>query len=178
MAGSESALSLKHGTHHEYAGSASTLSSRRHRRPTNTKFETHPDASLPQSAMVHDGSHRLQWRDLPFHVQREVEAAAGGAVISAVGQTGGYGPGMAARCELSDGRRVFVKAVSPAQNPDTPNMMRREAEINASLPAGAPAPALRQVLDDGEWVVLIFEDVEAGNPANPGLPRSCVKCPS
>lgn len=117
--------------------------------------------------MVRDGSHRLEWRDLPAHVREAVEAAVGGTIVHAIGQTGGYGPGLAARCSLEDGRRYFVKAVSPAQNPESPHMMRREAKINASLPPGVPAPALQHVLDDGEWVVLIFEDIEGKIPGTP-----------
>lgn len=112
-------------------------------------------------------SHRLQWADLPAPLQRWIEETVGASVAQAEGQLGGYGPGMAARCALSNGRRVFVKAASPAQNPDTPNMMRGEAKINAALPLGTPAPALLHVLDDGEWVVLIFEDVDGRQPGEP-----------
>ena len=117
--------------------------------------------------MVHDGSHRLQWPALPPHVRAWIESTLGATVVHAVGQTGGYGPGMAARCELADGRRYFVKAASPAQNPDTPGMMREELRINAALPSGMPAPHLLHGLDDGEWVVSIFEDVEGREPGSP-----------
>ena len=60
--------------------------------------------------------HRLQWADLPAVLRAEIESTLGSAVIEAVGQRGGYGPSLAARCALADGRRVFIKAVSPAQN--------------------------------------------------------------
>jgi aminoglycoside phosphotransferase (APT) family kinase protein len=46
-------------------------------------------------------------------------------------------------------------------------MMRREAEVTQSLPDGAPAPALLHVLDDGFWVVLVFEDIEGALPTIP-----------
>lgn len=113
------------------------------------------------------GSHRLQWDKLPAHTRAWVEETLGTAVTRADGQAGGYGPGMAARCVLADGRRYFVKAVSPDQNPDTPNMMREEARINACLPEAAPAPRLLHQLDDSEWVVLIFEDIEGRHPGEP-----------
>ena len=115
-------------------------------------------------------SHRLQWPDLPEPVRDEINRTIGSPVVEAVGQRGGYGPSVAARCALADGRRVFIKAVSPAQNPDSPDMMRREARIAERLPAGAPAPALLHALDDGEWVALVFEEVPGRLPETPWDP--------
>ena len=114
--------------------------------------------------------HRLQWHDVPERVRVEIEAALGSAVVEAVGQRGGYGPSLAARCRLADGRRVFVKSVSPAQNPDSPAMMRREARNAGCLPSDAPAPELLHALDDGEWISLVFEDVPGRLPATPWDP--------
>src|SRR5438552_3725080 len=96
--------------------------------------------------------HRLQWVDVPEYVRADLEGALGSAVVDAVNQRGGYGPSLAARCGLADGRRAFIKAVSPAQNPDSPTMMRREGRIAAALPRDAPAPALLHAYDDGEWI--------------------------
>lgn len=112
-------------------------------------------------------SHRLQWTDLPTHVRRRIEGVLGGAVTHAAGQRGGYGPGLATRVTIADGRRFFVKAVSPAQNPDSPQMMRTEALMNSVLPDEAPAPRLLEVLDDGEWIALVFEDLEGSTPGEP-----------
>ena len=110
---------------------------------------------------------RLRWDELPEEVRARVARTLGSAVDEAVGQPGGYGPALAARCILVDGGRVFIKAVSPAQNPDSPMMMRREAEIAAALPADAPAPTLLHVIDDGNWVVLVFQDIEGTLPEAP-----------
>ena len=87
----------------------------------------------------HDGSmtdpgHRIQWEDVPQHVRVDLERALGSAVVEAVNQRGGYGPSLAARCGLADGRRVFIKAVSPAQNPDSPRMTRREVRDRGRPP--------------------------------------------
>ena len=112
-------------------------------------------------------NHRLSWSDLPEQVRWSVAEKLGSPVAEAAGQRGGYGPGVAARCLLADGRRVFIKAASSAQNPDTPTMMRREGAIAAALPGGVPAPALLSVIDDGTWVVLVFEDVDGALPATP-----------
>ena len=111
--------------------------------------------------------HRLQWPELPEALRAEIEGELGSPVVEAVGQRGGYGPSLAARCGLADGRRVFIKAVSPAQNPDTPAMMRREARIAERLPADAPAPALLHMIDDGEWIALVFEEIPGRLPATP-----------
>ena len=84
-------------------------------------------------------------------------------------QVGGFSPGVAARLELADGGRAFVKAVSPTPNAVAPSIYRREARIVAAIPPSAPVPALRFVLDDDPdgWVVLAFEDVEGRQPAMP-----------
>lgn len=112
-------------------------------------------------------SHRLQWAEVPEAVRAAIAATCGSPVVAAVGQAGGYGPGLAARAELEDGRRVFIKAASPAQNPETPAMIRREVDVMAALPPGAPAPELLHVIDDGTWIVLVFEEIDGRLPTTP-----------
>jgi len=85
-------------------------------------------------------------------------------------QPGGFSPGVAARLSLADGRRVFVKAVSGSINPDSPGMHRREARIAAALPSSVPAPRLLDSYDDGDWIALIFEDIEGTTPQTPWQP--------
>ncbi len=82
---------------------------------------------------------------------------------------GGFSPGLAARLQTRDGRRVFVKAVGPEPNPDSSAMHRREAEVVRALPSEAPMPRLPWSHDEGEegWVVLVFEDVDGRSPAEP-----------
>jgi Ser/Thr protein kinase RdoA (MazF antagonist) len=112
-------------------------------------------------------SHRLQWHELPPVVRAEIEALAGARVVSTETGRGGYSPSFASRCDLSDGRAVFVKAVSPDQNPESPRMLRREVEVTRRLPPAVPAPRLVDVLDDGHWIVGLFEYVEGRAPRNP-----------
>ena len=88
-------------------------------------------------------------------------------MVEASTQRGGFSPGLASRLSLADGRRVFMKAVSEAANPDSPGMHRREAKIVAALPASAPVPRLLWTFDEGGWVVLCFEDVEGRHPHQP-----------
>jgi aminoglycoside phosphotransferase (APT) family kinase protein len=121
---------------------------------------------------------RIRWADLPAHVRDAVEGILGGEVVSAESQPGGFSPGTADRVVTASGRRAFVKAVSPAQNPVSPGMHRKEAWITAALPPGTPAPKLlgsydsnsRSVAergDDGDWIALVLADVEGRHPATP-----------
>lgn len=59
---------------------------------------------------------RIGWADIPQDVRRAVEEIIGGTVVEAVSQAGGFSPGTADRVRTANGRRAFVKAVSPAQN--------------------------------------------------------------
>jgi hypothetical protein len=110
---------------------------------------------------------RLAWADLPGAVRDAVASLAGGAVVEARGCVGGFSPGAAAVLTLAGGGRVFVKAVSTAQNPATPALYRREIEVHDWLPAHPAVPALLGTYDDGDWVALVFEHVDAGTPALP-----------
>jgi hypothetical protein len=104
---------------------------------------------------------------VPAGVRAAVEDALGTTVAGAQSQQGGFSPGAAARLRLADGRRVFVKAVGPELNPDSPGMHRREGAVAAALPATVPSPRLRHTADDGEWVALVFEDVDGRQPRVP-----------
>lgn len=91
-------------------------------------------------------------------------------MLAAENQAGGFSPGLAARCRLDDGSRVFLKAVSPAQNPQACRIHRREAEVASHLPRSVPAPRLRHVHDDGEWVALVLDDIDGRQPREPWTP--------
>jgi aminoglycoside phosphotransferase (APT) family kinase protein len=114
---------------------------------------------------------RIGWIDLPLDVRGAVEAIVGGAVVEAVSQVGGFSPGTADRVRTADGRRAFVKAVSPALNERSVELHRREARVTAALPRGVPAPRFLGWYDDGEWVALVLEDIEGRHPATPWTPE-------
>ena len=88
-------------------------------------------------------------------------------MLEAITQPQGFSPGLAARLLLSDGRRVFLKAVSEKANPDTPGIHRREATILAAMPATAPIARLLWSYDDAGWVALCLEDVDGRHPHEP-----------
>ena len=113
------------------------------------------------------GGTRIGWADLPERVRTALTERLGADVESEASQPGGFSPGLAARLRLSDGRRVFVKAVGLQRNPDSPAMHRREIRILRTLPPDLPVPALLDSYDDGDWVALIIEDVEGTSPAMP-----------
>ena len=53
---------------------------------------------------------RLTWMQIPAHVRAGIEAIiGGGAVVSAVSQSGGFSPGTADRVVTADGRRAFCQ---------------------------------------------------------------------
>lgn len=126
------------------------------------------DASI--SCMTSASGVRIGWAELPHEVRSAVEAIIGGTVIEAVSQVGGFSPGTADRVRTADGRRAFVKAVSPAQNERSVEMHRREARVTAALPASVPAPQFLGCYDDGEWVTLVLQDIQGRHPATPWVP--------
>jgi aminoglycoside phosphotransferase (APT) family kinase protein len=119
---------------------------------------------LPPAAGV-----RLPWSELPPRIPAGLEDWLGSPVVTTTMQSGGFSPGVSARVQTADGRRVFVKAVGPELNPDTPDIYRQEARVVASLPITAPAPRLLWTYDEGDdgWVMLVFEDIDGWNPAEP-----------
>ena len=122
------------------------------------------DAGPPPVAF--SGS-RLNWHDLPRPVRSRIAQLAGAQVSSETSATSGFSPGFAAVLELGNGHEVFVKAVSAEQNPQSPDLARREIAVAAALPADVPAPRLLWSHDDGTWVILGFEAVDGRSPEQP-----------
>lgn len=110
---------------------------------------------------------RRDWSELPPRIVVALEGWLGSGIVAADTQPGGFSPGVAARVRAAGGRRVFVKAVEHEPNPEAPRLHRREATIVRSFPPSAPVPQLLWKLDEGGWVVLVFEDVEGRQPALP-----------
>ena len=110
---------------------------------------------------------RIPWEAVPGGVRKAVEAGVGSSVVASATQPGGFSPGCASRLGLADGRSVFVKAVGSEPNPDSPGFHRIEAHVTASLPPETPAPKLLFAHDDGDWVALVFEDVDGHEPELP-----------
>lgn len=122
--------------------------------------------TTPGPPIAFSGS-RLGWADLPRRVRRTIADLAHAEVVSESSATNGFSPGYASLLELSDGTDVFVKAVSPDQNPDSPALARAEIDVARVLPDGVDAPELLWSYDDGSWVILGFEVVQGRTPAFP-----------
>jgi aminoglycoside phosphotransferase (APT) family kinase protein len=110
---------------------------------------------------------RVHWHDLPLEIRRMLEQKLGAEVAEATTQPSGFSPGMAARLRLTDGRRVFLKAVYEGANPDSPNIHRREARVLARMPIAAPVPRLLWFHDADGWVALCLEDIAGRHPHEP-----------
>ena len=126
------------------------------------------DADVSASPVAFSGS-RLGWRDLPRSVRTRIAELAGAGVAAETSATSGFSPGFAAVLELDNGHEVFVKAISPEQNPISPELARREIVVAAALPPEVPAPRLVWSDDDGTWVLLGFEAVHGRSPEQPWL---------
>lgn len=126
-----------------------------------------PFRAGPEGLPSNTGSRRRPWDSLPRSVSTGVEAIVQGRVVAAWSQPGGFSEGLAARLELADGRRVFAKAVDAANAPSVAAFHRRELAVAQRLPAGIPAPRLVGGYDDGEWVALVFEEIDGALPEQP-----------
>ena len=103
---------------------------------------------------------RTELASAPASVRAAIDEIAGSPVVAATNQAGGFSPGPACRCDLADGRTVFVKAAGTELNPDSPQIHRREADVLRALPADHPSPTLIDLVDDGDWVALVIEWID------------------
>ena len=95
----------------------------------------------------------------------------GDRVIAAESQTGGFSPGTADRIRTAGGRCAFVKAVSPDQNPDSPDILRREADYLDALARTPRVPRPLGRYDDGHWIALVMEVIDGHCPPVPWSPE-------
>ena len=88
-------------------------------------------------------------------------------MISAESQAGGFSPGTADRVGTDSERRAFVKAVSPEQNPDSPDLLRREADYLDALARSPRVPRPIGRYDDGHWFAVAMEEIDGRCPPVP-----------
>jgi aminoglycoside phosphotransferase len=68
---------------------------------------------------------------------------------------------------LANGNTAFVKALGINIHEFSVQLYRTEAATMAHLPADLPVPRLLDVYDDGNWVALVYEDIEGHHPTVP-----------
>lgn len=119
---------------------------------------------------------RPSWESLPADVRAAVEQRLGFAVVRADSQSEGFSPGVAAAVTGPAGQRAFVKAVSSAANPRTPDLHRAEARVTPLLPPSLGSPRLLGSYDDGTWVALVLEHVDGRVPTRPWEPSQLAAC--
>ena len=105
---------------------------------------------------------RPAWHSLPDRLQTVITERLGSPVHAAIGQTGGFTPGLAARLRLANGRRFFLKAI-PQDHP-LAGAYRHEADVAAQLPPLVPAPMLRWHGTCAGWIALVFDDIAGRHP--------------
>ncbi len=108
----------------------------------------------------------LPWTRVPVPVQAWAAGLGGGVPDAVRDLPGGFSPGATSILEWPD-RSVFVKAVGPELNPDSPGLHRREAVVSAALPRSPRLPRLVETYDDGDWVALAFDAVDGRPPRHP-----------
>jgi aminoglycoside phosphotransferase (APT) family kinase protein len=118
---------------------------------------------------------RLEWAHLPPTVRAGIEEHCGSPVVEAVSQGGGFTPGFASVLTCQDGSHHFVKAASAAAQRIFAESYREEARKLRALPESVPAPRLLWV-DEGDWVVLGLEYVEARAPRRPWRSDELDRC--
>jgi hypothetical protein len=100
------------------------------------------------------GDQRISWAQVPVELAGAIGRLLGSQVVTADSQPGGFSEGLAARVQLADGRRAFVKAVSAVSAPAAAEFHRREMSISAELVGTGMVPQLLGGYDDGVWVAL------------------------
>src|SRR5215211_4417906 len=95
---------------------------------------------------------RPHWADLPALARDAIECRLGSEVMGTSSTGIGFTPGFASRLDLADGRRVFVKAASDADDARSGGgssaAYRAEICKLRALPNDLPAPALLWTVDE------------------------------
>lgn len=115
-------------------------------------------------------THRRTWSDFPPSLHRRLEALLGEPVVHTRSCPGGFSPSSAEVVTGGSGRSLFVKAVREQDNPASVALNQREAATLATIPAGAPVPALVDAFTQDDWFVLVTEPAPGDLPEDPWTP--------
>jgi hypothetical protein len=110
---------------------------------------------------------RPEWKTVPESVRQNIETQLGSRVIRAVNQAGGFSPGLAARVELANGERAFVKAIDAEAYPLSATHYRHEITGAAQLPMRDDIANYRFGFERDGWIALGVDDVDGFSPTAP-----------
>ncbi|MGZ0146343.1 phosphotransferase family protein [Kribbella sp. WER1] len=111
-------------------------------------------------------SARPGWDTLPPALHEALAEALGSRIADVARPvSSGFTGGFAARVELADGRRVFVKAAP--DNLHAYDAYQREAEVVPQLPAAVRAPAVVASAQTDGWFAMASEWVDGRMPGAP-----------
>ncbi|MGW6196651.1 phosphotransferase family protein [Kribbella sp. NPDC055110] len=111
-------------------------------------------------------SSRPGWESLPPALHVALAVALGTQLTSVASPvSSGFTGGFAARAQLADGRRVFVKAAGEGQH--AYEAYQREAEVVPQLPKAVRAPAIITTAQVDGWFAVVSEWVEGRMPGAP-----------
>jgi hypothetical protein len=111
-------------------------------------------------------SSRPGWESLPAALHEALGVALGTQIASVSSPvSSGFTGGFAARAELADGRRVFIKAAGEGQH--AYDAYQREAEVVPQLPKAVRAPAIITTAHVDGWFAVASEWVEGRMPGAP-----------
>lgn len=111
-------------------------------------------------------AHRLTWEFLPPETRAHVEQRLGSKVVAADSRDSGFTPGFASVLTGADGSRLFLKAANRVAQATFASAYAEEARVLSALDDRVPAPRLLWS-EDGDWVLLGIEAVDAHSPARP-----------
>ena len=106
---------------------------------------------------------RIKFARVPESVRAWVTNEFGPVRVVAE-HVGGMSPGCAATLVSARSGNLFVKAVGPELNPQTPTLFRQEIQVLTHLPKVSYRPALLAGFDDGKWVGLVLEHIPGRYP--------------
>jgi hypothetical protein len=129
---------------------------------------------------------RPHWADLAASAREAIAFRLVSEVISTSSTGIGFTPGFASRLDLADGRRVFVKAASDADDArygwGLSEAYREEIRKLRALPSDLPAAALLGTVGDDvagmRWVILVSSTSMGRLRVDPGSRTNCVWSPT
>jgi hypothetical protein len=111
-------------------------------------------------------SSRPGWESLSPALHEALAVALGTQIASVSSPvSSGFTGGFAARAQLADGRRVFIKAAEEGLH--AYEAYQREAEVVPQLPKAIQAPAIITTAHVDSWFAVVSEFVEGRMPGAP-----------